>query len=101
MLLFLGLKAVQKGACPALLDNERRLGMPRPQFGLKAMFLFMAFAGTFFGGMVVQKRLDQPTIKRSDDPPLGLSAGGTYVEILELPDGTEWSRWVAPTSQDY
>ncbi|HEV3343609.1 MAG TPA: hypothetical protein VG125_24770 [Pirellulales bacterium] len=75
--------------------------MPRPQFGLKTIFWLMALAGTFFGGMVLQKRLDEPTIKRSVDPPVGLSANGSYAEILQLPDGTEWSRWVYPESQDY
>jgi hypothetical protein len=73
--------------------------MPRVQFSLKTMLWMMALAGAFFGGMGLQKRLDQPRIQRPGDPPLGGLADGSYAEILRLPDGTEWSRWVYPSTQ--
>jgi hypothetical protein len=62
------------------------------------MLWLMSLAGAFLGGMVLQKRLDRPAIMRSGDPPLGGLANGSYAEVLQLPDGSEWSRWVYPAA---
>ena len=75
------------------------MSVSRLQFSLTTMLWLTSLAGAFFGGMVLQRKLDRPNITRSGDPPLSRLANGSYSEILQLPDGTEWSRWVYPSQE--
>jgi hypothetical protein len=52
--------------------------MYRPQFSLKTLLWLMAVAAAFCAGMVLQKRLDEPTITRSRG----------FIDEMELRDGT-------------
>ena len=72
--------------------------MPRPQFTLRALLVAMLVVAAFFGGMAVQKQLDDPKMVRA---PLGgdpySDSGGLYVETITLRDGSEFHRVVDPT----
>jgi hypothetical protein len=65
--------------------------MPRRfQFSLRALLVTMLVVAVFFGGMSVQRHLDEPLLRYT----AGYVDGETtrYVETITLSDGTEWSR---------
>ena len=62
--------------------------MPRPQFNLKMLLVAMLVVAAFFGGMSVQRRLDEPVMGTM--PMIG-GNGLTHTHtFLELPDGSRW-----------
>jgi ferric-dicitrate binding protein FerR (iron transport regulator) len=67
--------------------------MPRPQFTLRALLIAVLVVAAFFGGMAVQRRLEQP-VKRYR---AGIveDSGERRIEVLVLRDGTRWTRELA------
>jgi hypothetical protein len=41
--------------------------MPRPQFTLRALLVAMLVVGAFFGGMTLQRRIDEPLMVHFPD----------------------------------
>ena len=74
--------------------------MPRPQFTLRALLVLMLAVGCFFGGMAVQRQLDQPElISRTRGLKLFKMKGlkikesqPTLHETIRLRDGSKWER---------
>lgn len=63
--------------------------MSRPQFTLRALLVAMLVVAAFFGGMVLQKRIDAPVPARIfylDGPPW------ITEETMTTPDGKLWTR---------
>ncbi|HJT31997.1 MAG TPA: hypothetical protein VJ783_08070 [Pirellulales bacterium] len=64
--------------------------MPRPQFTLRALLVLMLVVAAFFGGMALQKRLDDPT---SLMPMMQHQViDEVYSEVIRLRDGSVWER---------
>lgn len=65
--------------------------MRRPQFTIRALLVAMLVVAAFFGGMTVQRRLDDawaPVSRLS----WGLSGSLPEHEEISFPDGTKWKR---------
>lgn len=58
--------------------------MPRPQFTLRALLMAILVVAAFFGGMAVQRKLDEPI---SHHP-----AEGGALEMKTMRDGSTWFR---------
>jgi len=72
--------------------------MPRRfQFSLKTLLVAMLVVAAFLGGMALQRRLDEPTIRLS---PFSTHSWGqtTFTEMMTMPDGTKWERPVVVKS---
>jgi hypothetical protein len=58
----------------------------------------MLVVAAFFGGMVVQRKFDEPVERHKagivDD------SGERYIEIMVLQGGTKWTRELGPTTLD-
>jgi hypothetical protein len=64
--------------------------MPRPQFSLKTLLWLMLVVAAFLGGMVLQRKLDEPVyISKPTKQSLRL----IVPEVIELRDGTRWYRF--------
>ncbi|HJT32754.1 MAG TPA: hypothetical protein VJ783_11995 [Pirellulales bacterium] len=65
--------------------------MLRPRFTIRALLVLMLAVGCFFGGMAVQRRLDDNWA-----PAQRISWGPTgkppVYEEVTFPDGTRWKR---------
>lgn len=71
--------------------------MRRPQFSLKTLLWLMAVVAALFGGMALQRKLDEPEWVYKSPPTNQPVLGGEYrVEIMKLRDGSEWIRMVQP-----
>jgi hypothetical protein len=64
----------------------------RFQFSLKALLVAMLAICCFLGGMVVQKQLDEPEWISKGHPASEMSTDESALQIIRLPDGTEWQR---------
>jgi hypothetical protein len=71
--------------------------MKRPQFRLSTLLWITLAVACWFGGMAVQRRLDQPTIQRGGY--VGRSWGKTFFEKMTMPDGSEWERHIIVTDE--
>ncbi len=64
--------------------------MPRPQFTLRALLVAMLVVGAFFGGMAVQRRLDESASR------IHLRSEHGDVDVMVLRDGSEWIMQAPP-----
>jgi hypothetical protein len=63
------------------------------QFSLKWLFVAMLVVAAFFGGMAIQRRLEQPAKRFRGG--IVEDSGERWIEVLVLRDGTRWTRELA------
>lgn len=66
--------------------------MRRPQFTLRALLVAMLVVAAFFGGMAVQKQLDESEWISKGHPASEMLTYEAALQIIRLPDGTQWQR---------
>ena len=66
---------------------------PRFQFRLSTLLWITLAVACLFGGMALQRRLDEPTIQRGY---FGGHSWGqtTFTDTMRMPDGSEWERHI-------
>ena len=69
--------------------------MPRPQFTLRALLVAMLVVAAFFGGMALQRRLEQPARRYRGGIVDDSGESERWIEVLVLRDETRWTRELA------
>ncbi|HEX7448697.1 MAG TPA: hypothetical protein VF306_14190 [Pirellulales bacterium] len=75
------------------------------QYSLRALLLFMLVVAAFFGGMAIQRQLDEPILVQSR-PTLRHSKETGFIyglrrETIRLRDGTKWERTTGEPVTEY
>ena len=65
---------------------------PRLQFSLRFLMVLVLAVSCFLAGAAWQKKRDEPVWVYKSPPGDELAAGEFVVEIIRLPDGSEWER---------